>query len=976
MRRSVTLLCVSLMIVLAIAASGDAQTTGGLSGRVTDPSGLGVVDVVVTLTGPPLPNVARTIRSDASGTYQFKDLAPGVYRVSFEFQGFEPQTRDVSIGDAAQLPLDIRLEIAAIPQTVKVTHDLEDNEMPRDVRPGEVTWPADALDRLPIGRSPEEVALMTPGVTATGPGGALTMAGAFSYGNLFLVDGMVANDSTRGQARGFYIGEAVKETRVAAGAVPAEFGRFQGGVVQTITRSGGNTFSVSGRVGLTNDSWRALTPYKGDQTLNHRVPTWEAVVGGPVVRNRIYLLVAAMAAHSEQSRTLAYTRGNYPYGEDDRKYQVKGTWTPSRAHTIRATYFRVDSSRQGVNAGSVMDRASLYDNESPESLSGLTYNAVVSERWLLEARYSQRRLTYSGFGSSDTGLGGGTPIWDRSRSDARFNSPAGCAVCPDAADTRNNQDVAAKLWFSLPTSRRGVHDVTVGFDLFRETRYTNAYQSGSGFRVRATRSIIQGDQVYPVFLPDRTTWIYWTPIPKNSAGNDLRTYSAYVSDAWRLSPRMTVKAGLRVDLNDDHDSLGARAVNDLAASPRLGVTWDPAGTGTWQLSAGWARYLTAINTNVADAASAGGRPATYVYDYLGPAVNPTASATLTPSHVALQTLFAWFLASPGVGRATRSAPSIPSVNVRMDPDVGPLDTREAMVGVSRQLGRRGFVRVEGMYRRFLNFYATRRDRGTGKIVDPIAGTNDLVLITNADTDVSRSYKGLLTQFSVRATARIQASASYTLASTRGNVDGDDASTGPSMVTLTDYPEYRRVSWSAPDGPLASDQTHRLRLWTTWDLPVSSRVGRLTMALVQRVETGSPWSGVANINPKAYVVNPGYVSPPTSVPYYFTPRGEFRTDTLTATDISVNWSRRLPHLRKGQWFFRGILTNVFNQSAALRVNRTVLTRNDSVAFQGFNPFVDTPIRGVHYDYGPDFGKPINPTDYQSPREFSISLGIRY
>ena len=61
---------------------------------------------------------------------------------------------------------------------------------------------------------------------------------------------------------------------------------------------------------------------------------------------------------------------------------------------------------------------------------------------------------------------------------------------------------------------------------------------------------------------------------------------------------------------------------------------------------------------------------------------------------------------------------------------------------------------------------------------------------------------------------------------------------------------------------------------------------------------------------------------------------------------------------------------------IRVNRTVLTNTDSTTYQVFNPFTTTPVRGVHYAYGADFGMPISPSDYQPPREFSISFGIRY
>ncbi len=957
-----------------------AEGPGTVSGRITDPSGLAVANAVVTAVAanqaPATPAAAPgrgvTARSDGNGTYVLKVPSAGEYRVAFEFEGFERQTHIITVTSEAAT-LDVRLELAAIPQTIRVTQSADDSPE-RESKPGEVVFPADALERTPIGRGPERAADMAPGVSGRGPTSALVMAGAFSYGNLFLVDGLPANENTRGLSRPFFIQDAVLETRVSTVSVPAEYGRFQGGVVQTITRSGGNTVAGSLRVTVTNDNWRALTPYRGDQTLNRRVPTWEAVLGGPAVKNRLYYFGAALGSQLEQGRTLAYTRGNYTYGDRELKYQLKGTWTPSTSHTFRASYFGVDSSRTNASTGSVMDTASLYDHESPESLAGASYNTVLSSRLLVDAHYSRRWLTYRGSGSRDVTLEGGTPIWDRSRSDARFNSPQGCAVCPGSEDERNNQDLGASLWLSLPSTRTGPHEITAGVDAFQETRRTNAYQSGSSYRVRATRSIIAGDAVYPVFLADRTTWIYWQPILKSAVGNDLRTYSAFASDTWRPSGRLTIKAGVRFDLNDDRDSAGSVAVHDASWSPRLAAAWDPTGRGAWLVNGGWSRYVTSINSNVADAASAAGRPATYVFDYLGPAINASGPA-MTPPHDALRQLFAWFLA-PGTARVPRSAPVIPGVNVQMDAALGPLDAREIALGVSRRLGTRGSARVDGIYRRYLNFYATRRDTTTGKVTSPQGTAYDLALITNATTDASRTYKGLLAQASYRPSAGIQLFGSYTLAWTNGNVDGEDAAVGPTMVMTGDYPEYREIEWSAPSGPLATDQRHKMRLWGTWELPVPRGAGRLSLGLVQRFETGLAWSAAGNINPRAYVVNPGYLTPPTAVPYYFSPRGEYRTETVSATDLSLNWSHRIPGTKKGQAFVRAVLVNVFNRSAAIRVNKTVLTRNDNSAYLAFNPFTETPVQGTHYGFGSDFGQPISPFDYQAPREFSFSLGARF
>jgi hypothetical protein len=116
----------------------------------------------------------------------------------------------------------------------------------------------------------------------------------------------------------------------------------------------------------------------------------------------------------------------------------------------------------------------------------------------------------------------------------------------------------------------------------------------------------------------------------------------------------------------------------------------------------------------------------------------------------------------------------------MDQALGPLNTRE-FVGLFAPPWHARSARVDGIYRRYLDFYATRRDTATGKVTGPQGTIYDLALITNATTNATRTYKGLLAQASYRPTARLQLFGSYTLAWTEGNVDGEDAAVGPTMV---------------------------------------------------------------------------------------------------------------------------------------------------------------------------------------------------
>ena len=86
---------------------------------------------------------------------------------------------------------------------------------------------------------------MAPAVHPSGPNGAYSISGAPSFESLFMVNGVTVNENTRGQPNSLFIEDAIQETTVATAGISAEFGRFSGGVINVVTKSGGNLFSGS-----------------------------------------------------------------------------------------------------------------------------------------------------------------------------------------------------------------------------------------------------------------------------------------------------------------------------------------------------------------------------------------------------------------------------------------------------------------------------------------------------------------------------------------------------------------------------------------------------------------------------------------------------------------------------------------------------------------------------------------------------------
>jgi len=960
------------LLAISTVVFAQGNPTGAVSGRVIDPEGLAMPGVTVTAQSPALQGVRTTTSSD-NGDYIIPFLPPGMYTVTFELEGFQAQQRSVQVEIAATIPLDVKLALASVTETVQVTGTAA-TEIAQTATVAS-TYKSDLVEKLPLGRTLQAATLLAPGVNDNGPGGNIMVSGALSYENLNLVNGVVINENLRGQARNLFIEDAIQETKVSTGSISAEYGRFQGGVINSITKSGSNVFSGSFRVSFTNDSWSSLTPYPGDQNIDDTVPVYEATLGGPILRDKLWFFGAGRYEKGSENITTSYTAFNYVREDEEKRYEGKLTYAVNPRNTAKLSYIKRRLDTKNNNFGTIMDAKSLYDNANDENLLSVNYTSVLTSKLFLEGQYSAREYLILGSGSQFTDIPNGTPIWDRSRGQARFNSPTFCAVCGSGKEERSNWNAFGKASYFLSTQKLGSHSLVAGFDTFKETRKNDNYQSGTSYRIQATRTIIDGQKIYPVFTSDGNTYIEWLPLVNKSVGNDIRTYSVFLNDQWRLSDRWSFNIGARYDKNSSKDQSGLKVVDDQAWSPRLGVTWDVQGNGRWRVNAGLARYVMGVNTAIVDAGSAGGRTATFSYRYQGDAINTAASGPYLTAEQALPLIFAWFNANGGTTRATRTAPNIPGVTTRVGDNIKAPNSDEYTIGVAREIGNKGAVRVDYVYRDYRDFYGDFRNTSTGRVADETGRSYDLVVVDNTNT-IDRSYKGLSAQASYRLSRDLQVGGNYTLSWAKGNFEGEDSGSGPVRASADDYPEYRQESWNYPEGYTNGDQRHKVRGWVNYNLPLPEGLGRVDVGVLQRFDSSTGYDNSITVNPSTYVTNPGYLTPPTSVTYYLSGRGELRRDGIYRTDLSVNWSHRLPGLAKGQVFFRGIVTNLFNHQRIDGFNTTILRRDNDSRFAAFNPFTETPVQGVHWDFGPDYGKVTGPGSYQSPREASFSVGIRF
>jgi hypothetical protein len=877
----------------------------------------------------------------------------------------------------------------------------------------------DLISTLPTNRDINASLLLAPSVHPTGPSGNYSIAGSMSYENLFMINGVTVNENLRGQAFNLYIEDAIQETTIATAGVSAEYGRFGGGVVNMITKSGGNQFSGSFRDTLNNDDWRTLVPrrtgdvFANDTKLDKIVPTYEYTFGGPIMRDRLWFFTAGRLQDQQFSRQLVQTNIPYIAENNSKRYEFNGTYSATSNHRVQATFIKetFDQVNNTFSTAASMDLRSLENRSQPQDLFTINYTGILRPNFFVEGRYSQRNFTFVGSGSTFTDIIEGTLLLDQARGSLRYWSPTFCGVCTN--EERDNSDIYVKGSYFMSTSNYGSHNMSFGYDNFDDVRSANNRQSGSDYRILGTTTIVRGEEVFPVFNgTDGTTLIQWNPIPILTEGSHFRTHSLFFNDSWRVNNRLTANVGVRYDKNDGKNQAGEVVAKDDAISPRFGVIYDPTAEGKWSVTASYAKYVAAVANSIADSSAAAGNPQTWQYTYRGPNINVGDPANPIGSAEALGQLWAWFNSASGcVAQPNQTCqpnlpsatnPTIPGVAQKIGGDLTTPNSVEYAVGITRQFGAKASIRADYAFRDFNDFYVSRTDLSTGQVTNPAGQTFDLTLIENSNI-YNRRYQGLTAQGTYRFTNRIDAGATYTISRLWGNLDGETVNNGPVTGGALQYPEYKQESWNYPEGDLAGDQRHRARLWLNYGVP---RIDGLTLSVLQSLETGVPYGaggfpiqgGNANgINPSPYVTNPGYRTPPvgSNTAYFYTARDEYRLEGQKRTDFAVNYNYNLSTRgRTVGLFVQAQILNLFDQfqlcgcgannvfqnggGVALNtVDRSIQTPvTNSTTRPAFNPFTTTPVEGVNWAKTATFGTALNRFAYTTPRTFRLTFGVRF
>ncbi len=1013
-------------LLLLVGLPVFAQTTASLTGTVTS-QGAPLPGATITITSPALQG-ARTTVSGPNGDYNFAALPPGTYQVTVELEGLQKvaQRVDVRLGETARVDADLKASkvIESITVTAAAPSVLETPQVTTNLT-------RETVESLPVGRTIAQRIQLAPGLNNDGPNNQASIQGAPTYDNLYMVNGVVVNDTIRGQPENLFIEDAIQETTLITGGISAEYGRFTGGVVNTITKSGGNEFSGSFRDGITNPAWTRVTAFKDPisgvaqpPNIHKTSDQYEATLGGYFVRDRLWFFGAGRRFNQEVSNTTVGTNIGYLDTLLNKRYEGKLTGQITAKHSLVASYFHGNTDESANRFGNIVDLASLTARELPNWLETAHYTGVITNNLLIEGQWSRRYFAFVGGGGPqgilpDSGLVptgddnfiAGTLMRDLATARRAF-SPTFCASDPK---TRNNRDYQAKATYFLSTQSMGSHNLVGGFDDFAELRHENNYQSGNSFRIWGD-FIYVGQQVYFHANPTRG-FVEYTPIAQLSKTSNSAVKSGYVNDKWDFNQHFSFNIGVRYDKNDAIDQSHNKVSDDSAFSPRLGVIYDMTGNGRDRISANYAKYVSHIDNGVNDTVAVGGQPGSIYYNYRGPEINApgTPSNQLVPTAQVIKMIFDWFNSVGGVnGYKDIDSISVPGLTAKLAGSLKSPFAQEISLGYGHQFGSSAYVRADLIHRSWGDFYVSFTDPTTGQNVTPSGTKVDVTSIRNSSTDLSRKYNGAQVQGSYRWRA-FNLGGNYTYSKLRGNVEGETFNNATVFVGNNDYPEFKKFAENNPVGYLNEDIRHRLNLFANYDFRLPW--GDLNLGAVERYHSGAPYSALGSVRVKGVIPNPNnyYATPPTSVAYYFSDRGGFRTHSVTGTDLQATYN--LPTFGKVKIYFRTDLFNAFNQQnvefASTGVGAVVETRvytaqtaprssltagvnrpnctgsgqaaNCSNPFYTFNPYTDHPVEykpgmdpNGHYNYelDPTFGQATLKDAYQLPRTYQFAVGFRF
>jgi hypothetical protein len=290
------------VFLFALPLARAQQDVGYILGTVTDSTGAALAGANVTITWQST-GLTQNAVTDQSGFYTSQPLQVGQYTVTAALNGFSSASiRDLIVDAAAHVQANLTLKVGTTSSNVVV----EATPPVMNTTDGQLSATVDAREaqQFPVnGRSVLALASLTPGVVsavgAVSEGfqnrgtavSAVRIAGGPQGVNNNILDGVTNTQDWLGEIAINLKSDAVQEFNIMSGSIPAQFGYTAGGVINVVTRSGGNSIHGSVYEFFRNDALDAVQAYPrppfGKQET--RFNNYGGTLGGPIRKNKIFL---------------------------------------------------------------------------------------------------------------------------------------------------------------------------------------------------------------------------------------------------------------------------------------------------------------------------------------------------------------------------------------------------------------------------------------------------------------------------------------------------------------------------------------------------------------------------------------------------------------------------------------------------------------------------------------------------------------
>ena len=971
----------SLLVGLFVAATvlwpplahAQGVQTGTVTGIVDSVDRLPLPGVTVTATSTALQGERSTV-TDTNGVYYLRALPPGTYTIGFDLSNFQPSTRTVVVNLGGVIAVDATLALATLSETVTVTG--EASSTLATVSTGQ-TYVKSEVDALPVGRRPVDIAELAPGLTSnTFAAGQLIVGGAFGFDNIFMINGVDVNDNLFGSANDLFIEDAVVETSVLAHGISAAYGRFSGGVVNVVTKSGGNTFGGSFRQNLSNPAWIVETPrQKQSGIVNPSIVSknYEATMGGPIVRDRLWFFTAGRYENADAANTFTQTGGSFLRTVNNKRGELKLTGLAAPAHTLQGTFINNATEQRNTSGApltALVDASTLYTRQLPNHLFAVNYNGVLGATTLATLQYSHKKDGRRNNGGRSTDI-----------QDSPFVTAGATPGVPgflfyhapffDATDPedRNNRQLTGNLSHLLSTERFGSHDLKSGAEYFVNTGIGGNSQSSTGYVFNTDYVVQNGRPVLdasgrpiPRFTPGVS--LVWNTLATRGAQIDIKTTSLYFEDRWTATSRLALNLGARFEAARSNATGDITSVDTTSLVPRLGATYDLLGDGSTALQATYGHYSGKYNQVQFTANTSVSNPSEVDYVYSGPAGEGSDFA-------------------PGFDIANyRQAVSanFPTANVAMSDGIQSPIVRELTLAIDRQLGQRGHAKGTYVWRSTSNFIDDFIDPSTGVTNIPVIGTVANRVYDNTDEPV-RDHQAMIFQSDYRLRPKVSVGGHYTLQlRNHGNFAGESAGRPIPDSVYGNYPEIFGPSLDRllPEGRLDNYQQHKLRVYGIYTTPFG-RFGSLDVAPIWRVNSGTVYSHTASLPLTAVQLarNPGYptvnINPAVRQTVFFGERGENSFKGYGVLDFAATYT--VPVWRAVAPWLKLEIYNALNNQKQIAWDRTVSVDQNSAR----------DVNGIPTGYilGPRYGTATSDNQFPQPflgqnggRAIRLAFGVRF